>query len=100
MTSSKPPLKPCGTNAAYARHRKRGEDPCGPCTKAHDAETGDKARAHARAKSRLAGMYPATFRKLYIEELGYEPPKPGRPRKDVEGGSSTHEGSSVGMGAT
>lgn len=28
-------LKPCGTNAAYQRHRKKGEYPCGPCLQAH-----------------------------------------------------------------
>lgn len=28
-------LKPCGTNAAYQRHRARGEYPCTPCLEAH-----------------------------------------------------------------
>lgn len=28
-------LKPCGTNAAYQRHRRAGEYPCTPCLAAH-----------------------------------------------------------------
>lgn len=28
-------LKPCGTNAAYQRHRRNGEYPCTPCLEAH-----------------------------------------------------------------
>lgn len=27
-------VKPCGTRAAYDRHRRNGETPCGPCTAA------------------------------------------------------------------
>jgi transposase len=30
-------LQPCGTNAAYQRHRKKGEYPCTPCLEAHAA---------------------------------------------------------------
>lgn len=29
------PVKPCGTDAAYKRHLKNDEVPCGPCTDAH-----------------------------------------------------------------
>jgi hypothetical protein len=32
-------LQPCGTPAAYMRHLRRGEDPCGPCRKANAART-------------------------------------------------------------
>lgn len=28
-------LKPCGTNAAYVRHKRNGEYPCTPCLEAH-----------------------------------------------------------------
>lgn len=28
-------LKPCGTYAAYARHLRNGEKPCGPCAEAN-----------------------------------------------------------------
>jgi len=28
-------LKPCGTQAAYARHRRHGEQPCSACADAH-----------------------------------------------------------------
>lgn len=32
------PLKPCGTNAAYNRHIRKGELACDPCLAAHAAE--------------------------------------------------------------
>lgn len=32
-------LKPCGTRAAYERHRARGEDPCLRCRVANAART-------------------------------------------------------------
>jgi hypothetical protein len=32
------PLAPCGTRAAYVRHRRRGEEPCVPCLDATAAE--------------------------------------------------------------
>lgn len=32
-------LKPCGTNAAYQRHRRKGEYPCPPCLEAHAKES-------------------------------------------------------------
>ena len=28
-------IKPCGTNAAYMRHLRKGERPCPPCSDAH-----------------------------------------------------------------
>lgn len=34
MSKGRPPLQPCGTNAAYARHRKKGERPCDECLEA------------------------------------------------------------------
>lgn len=30
-------LEPCGTRAAYVRHRRAGEDPCAACKDAHAA---------------------------------------------------------------
>jgi hypothetical protein len=45
----KPELKPCGTNAAYQRHRRNGEYPCDACLKAH---SGNVAKAKARKKKR------------------------------------------------
>lgn len=36
--SKKKELKPCGTNAAYARHKRKGEYPCTPCLEAHAAD--------------------------------------------------------------
>ena len=31
-------LQPCGTRAAYTRHKRRSEDPCGPCEEANRAD--------------------------------------------------------------
>jgi len=46
------PLQPCGTIAAYARHRYHGETPCEDCRKAKAAyvreRTGSKPRHAAR----------------------------------------------------
>lgn len=41
-------LKPCGTNAAYQRHRSKGEYPCTPCLEAH---ADDVAKAKRKKKS-------------------------------------------------
>lgn len=41
-------LKPCGTLAAYRRHIRDGEEPCGLCT-AKNTEQSDIARAERRA---------------------------------------------------
>lgn len=41
-------LKPCGTVAAYQRHRDKGEEPCGPCKRAkseYDRESGVQRRS-------------------------------------------------------
>lgn len=35
MDGRKRELKPCGTDAAYQRHKKRGEEACDPCKDAH-----------------------------------------------------------------
>lgn len=43
----KPELKPCGTNAAYHRHKRAGEYPCSPCLEAHAQNV-----AEAKAKSK------------------------------------------------
>lgn len=39
-------LKPCGSETAYKRHKRHGEDPCDPCKRAH--ADGEKARAARR----------------------------------------------------
>lgn len=31
-------LKPCGTPAAWRRHKRHGEEPCAACREAHSAE--------------------------------------------------------------
>lgn len=45
-------LRPCGTMAAYARHRANGEQPCAPCRAAHAAEK--REARHAKNALRAA----------------------------------------------
>jgi hypothetical protein len=44
-------LKPCGTRAAYARHLRYGENPCGPCRDANNA--------YATSRKKDPGSQPA-----------------------------------------
>lgn len=44
-------LKPCGTSAAYIRHRRRGEKPCKACAKANAKQSQE---ARAKLKKHLA----------------------------------------------
>jgi hypothetical protein len=64
-------LKPCGTDAAYSRHLKRGEDPCDPCKEAH--REGNRAypskKAYARALHKLRHLHPLDFQRLLTDEL-------------------------------
>ena len=44
MTRGPAPTAPCGTLAAYRRHRRHGEQACGPClAAAREAKAGDRA---------------------------------------------------------
>ena len=46
--AGRPPLRPCGTHAAYLRHKARGEYPCQPCV---DAEREHQRERYARRKA-------------------------------------------------
>jgi hypothetical protein len=48
-------LQPCGTPAAYARHIKRGEEPCDPCREANNAY----ARHYRRRRKRKSTGRPS-----------------------------------------
>lgn len=54
-----PPIRqvdPCGTTGAYARHRRMGEEPCGPCRAAiarYQRDRADAASAAAATRVRL-----------------------------------------------
>jgi hypothetical protein len=67
----------CGTDRAYRRHIRLGED-CDTCRKAHNerAAQDDKKRARARAQSRalkaLARAFPIEYNALYQQELAKE----------------------------
>lgn len=51
------PLQPCGTAAAYKRHRKRGETPCLPCLVAGNAASAvrDRKMRARKAEAKLGG---------------------------------------------
>ena len=75
-------LKPCGTDAAYARHLRHGEQACDPCLEANRVASlarrhgnaaymerhRQRSAAHSRAARRLMAEYPARFRELCNEE--------------------------------
>lgn len=46
-------LAPCGTNAAYDRHTRNGEQPCDPCRRAHN-ERNVQVRAESRHRRAAA----------------------------------------------
>lgn len=50
----KPPreLYPCGTNAAYARHKRKGEYPCTPCLEAHAQNVSEAKYGKRKGDSR------------------------------------------------
>lgn len=67
-------LEPCGTNAAYQRHRRHGEVTCQECRDAvaanerdFNARTGAK-RARYRAFSELARRHRGEFAQLLAQE--------------------------------
>lgn len=75
-------MQPCGTVAAYARHRKSGEQPCNLCLKAWASYQAEYRLTHkpservqknqaarARAFTRLRREHPKRFQELYQEEL-------------------------------
>jgi hypothetical protein len=58
-------LKPCGTHAAYYRHRRRGEPACPPCLAAHSAYT----TAWEAANPRKAGQPRKRRQPLIVSRL-------------------------------
>jgi hypothetical protein len=79
-------VQPCGTKAAYNRHKKYGEEPCDACRQANRAHNQAQyatsperrlkqiahAKAQGRARSRLVRRHLAEYRELYAEELARE----------------------------
>lgn len=78
-------LQPCGTPAAYMRHRKAKQKPCDPCRLAWNEyqcerrqdpdvrasireQNKPSSKARHRALRRLARLYPADYRAIYAEE--------------------------------
>lgn len=74
------PVQPCGTYAAYERHRRRGEQPdqdCVDAARTYSAARHQRNRHHQRhedaarrrAHRRLAAAHQTEFRALYLREL-------------------------------
>jgi hypothetical protein len=72
-------LQPCGTEAAYQWHRRRGEDACAVCLAAHrtyqaQARSSDggthrrSSRIRSRALYRLKALHPADYARVLAEE--------------------------------
>ena len=52
-------LKPCGTPAAYRRHKRRGEEACGPCKEAVRVKEGSrKAESRTASAARALAVVP------------------------------------------
>ncbi|HEY8378102.1 MAG TPA: hypothetical protein VIK91_16510 [Nannocystis sp.] len=62
-------VQPCGTKAAYERHRRRREPVDDACRSAHNRYVRTRMRARYRAARRLAELYPDTYAALYANEL-------------------------------
>jgi hypothetical protein len=85
-------LKPCGTRAAYERHRKHSEKPCDACMKAAATHTAAKResrpdvreaertrqRVIARAMRQLAREYPARFLEIHDALKALDQTEPAR----------------------
>ena len=72
----------CGTQAGYARHRRKGEEACEPCKEANRAGVKEwsersfnrerrrrQARARSMAKNRLAALHSEDYESLYAAAL-------------------------------
>ena len=62
-------LAPCGTDAAYHRHKAHGEAPCEDCLNAHADRLRPYNKAYKRALGQLREMYPVSFQRLLEKEL-------------------------------
>lgn len=65
-------LQPCGTSAAYARHRAHGEEPCDACPAANAAAKRGQghSRARDRARTALVHRYPDEYAELVASRPG------------------------------
>ena len=58
-------LEPCGTRAAYQRHRRAGEEPCGPCREAMRAANRQFEEARPTRKRNRRELKPCGTRAAY-----------------------------------
>lgn len=62
-------LQPCGTEAAYFRHRRHGEEACRPCLDAHNHKVKVDRRTRPGRKHRLVEL------DLLIDLIYHAPPE-------------------------
>lgn len=65
-------LSPCGTRAAYTRHKRRGEQPCEPCRRANVADGKPARIAYSIARQRAYSALRELHRQEFIEILAVE----------------------------
>ena len=63
-----PEAQPCGTPAAYKRHRRNGEEACGPCTKANSRRVARTNRIWLNTLQALADRYPDEYAEIRKEQ--------------------------------
>ena len=60
-------LKPCGTNAAYWRHKRKKEPACTPCLLAHAADRDARVKADPNYKEKRKKWNDARYARARIE---------------------------------
>ncbi len=67
--------KPCGTDAAYQRHRWLGEPPCTECRTAHSSDERQRTRKHGVTERVYAdcGTHGGWYRHLYADNDPCQP---------------------------
>lgn len=77
-------LKPCGTRAAYERHRRAGKPQDEACLEANRDDNKDArakwSRCRTRAFTKLMALHPADFKALRADERAKEPGGEARSR--------------------
>lgn len=81
-------VQPCGTPAAYRRHRVHGEEPCQGCKDAHAAATAKSVAVNRDAARELRTRHRPEYNRLLAEQSALydqqQAAKADRARKDAE----------------
>lgn len=65
-------LKPCGTRAAFLRHRRAGETPCEPCRAARNAADAERNKPYSKARQRAYDLLKAAHEPEWTPILATE----------------------------